>query len=131
MTQVEERPSKVVFYRERSGRVPVLGWLEGLPRQHRRRCQKAIERLRDNGHELRHPHVHYLTKEIHELRTRYGTNRYRIFYFWHGGNVAVLTGGIVKKTSAVPQSDLQRSLNRKLQFEQNPAIHTQEIDYAW
>ena len=131
MTQAETKPPRVVFYQERSGRVPIVEWLKGLPKEHRRRCQKAIERLMASGRDLRHPHAHRITAEIYELRTRYGTIRYRIFYFWYDGDVAVLTDGISKKTSAVSQRDVQRSLNRKRQFEQNPTLHTQEIDDAW
>ena len=131
MTQAETKPPRVVFYRERSGRVPIQTWLEGLPAEHQEKCLKAIEQLQEGGRDLRHPHVHRITAEIYELRTRYSTIRYRLFYFWHDSNVAVLTDGIAKKTSAVSQRDVQRSRNRKRQFEQNPALHTQEIDYAW
>ncbi|MYB94208.1 type II toxin-antitoxin system RelE/ParE family toxin [Candidatus Poribacteria bacterium] len=131
MTQAETRLPRVVFYRERSGRVPIQSWLDGLPAEHQEKCLKAIEQLQEGGRDLRHPHVHRITAEIYELRTRYSTIRYRLFYFWYEGNVAVLTDGIAKKTSAVSQRDVQRSLNRKRQFEQNPALHTQEIDYAW
>ena len=120
--------TQVVFYREQSGRVPIQTWLDGLPERHRDKCQQAIIQLQREGSKLRHPHVHRLTKDIFELRVRFGRNRYRIFYFWHGSTLAVLSHDIVKKTSAVPQRDLQRALNRKRQFEQNPTIHTQEMD---
>ena len=131
MTQAETKSPRVVFYREQSGRVPIQKWLDNLPAEHQEKCLNAIEQLRESGRDLRHPHVHRITAEIYELRTRYSTIRYRLFYFWYEGNVAVLTDGIAKKTSAVSQRDVQRSLNRKRQFEQNPALHTQEIDYAW
>ena len=31
MTQAETQPPQVVFYRERSGRVPIQNWLDRLP----------------------------------------------------------------------------------------------------
>ena len=128
MAQTETKTVQVSFYREESGRIPVQEWLENLPERHQQKCQSAIERLKENGHLLRHPHVHRLPNGIYELRIRFGTNRYRIFYFWHGGTVAVLTHGVAKKTSAVAPRDLQRALNRKRKFEQNPTVHTQEMD---
>ena len=119
---------RVVFYREQSGRVPTQDWLENLPKQHRRKCQVAIEKLREAGHQLKHPHVHRIRDGIHELRIRFGRSQYRLLYFWHGGTVAVLSHGIAKKTSAVPQHEIQRALRRKRAFEENPNLHTQEID---
>ena len=130
MAQTEVKPTQVVFFRERSGRIPVERWLKSLPKQHEHRCRDAIRRLQQFGYRLRDPHVHNLGQGIYELRTRIGRVRYRILYFWHGDTAAILSHGIAKQRSAIPRREIERALNRKRQFEQDPALHTQEIQNA-
>ena len=115
--------TRVVYYREESGRVPIEKWLMNLPRQHYGKCLSSIRRLRQAGHRLRHPHAHVLEDGICELRPRYGKVRYWILYFWHSTGV-VISHGFVKKTDKVPQSEIERARNRKRLFEQNPDLHT-------
>ncbi|MCY4552918.1 MAG: type II toxin-antitoxin system RelE/ParE family toxin [Candidatus Poribacteria bacterium] len=122
--------TKVVFYREQSGRVPIEKWLTDLPRRHYAKCLSSIRRLRQLGNLLRHPHAHALGDGICELRPRYGRVRYRILYFWHSEGTVVISHGFVKKTAAVPQREIQRALDRKRLFEQNPDLHTQEMPNA-
>ena len=45
----------VVFYRDDHGRVPLLEWLDGLPRKAQDKCRVKIERLQELGYELRRP----------------------------------------------------------------------------
>ena len=42
---------KVVFYREADGTVPILEWLETLPRLAVVKCRVKIDRLKELGHE--------------------------------------------------------------------------------
>ncbi len=126
--QFRQQQKRVVLYREQSGRVPLVEWIEKLPTQHRRKCRVAIQRLQNRGSQIRFPHAQHLRNGIFELRTRFGKVRYRLFYFWHGDTGAVITHGIVKKTGAVPERDIATALQRKSRFEANPTIHIQEID---
>ena len=119
--------TRVVYYREKSGRVPMQRWLNRLSRTPRRKCEELIVQLQESGRKLKYPRAHPLKGGIHELRARHGTVRYRILYFWHGSTVAVITHGIVKKSRAVPEDEIQRALRKKRDFEQDPATHTQEI----
>ena len=41
--------------------------------------------------------------------------------------MVVISHGFIKKTAKVPQGEIQRALDRKRLFEQNPDLHTQEI----
>ena len=63
--------TKVVFYREEDGTVPVLDWLDGLPDKVKAKCRVRIERLKGLGHELRRPEADYLRDGIYELRVGY------------------------------------------------------------
>jgi len=52
---------------------------------------------------------------------------YRILYFFHGQNVAVLAAGLTKEAS-VPAADIERALRRKKAFEQDPEQHSYDED---
>lgn len=119
--------TRVVYYREKSGRVPMQRWLNRLPEIPRGKCEELIAQLRESGRKLTYPHAHPLKGGIHELRARHGRVRYRILYFWHDSTVAVITHGIMKKSRAVPADEIQRALRKKRDFEQEPGTHTQEI----
>lgn len=113
----------VVFYKDREGNVPVLDWLDALPAKIQDKCVVKIERLRELGHELRRPEADLLRNGIYELRVgREGMN-YRILYFFHGRVAAVLAHGLTKEQE-VPVKDIERVLERKRLFEQDPKGHT-------
>jgi phage-related protein len=64
-----------------------------------------------------------LRDEIYELRARLGTVNYRILYFFHGRNVAVLAHAITKENE-IPAVDINRAVQRKRAFVTNPPAHT-------
>ena len=116
----------VVFYQEVPGDVPALDWLRRLQRTDRRgyaKCVARVQRLAELGHELRRPEADFLRDGIHELRARRGRVQYRILYFFHGKEVAVLAGGLSKE-GQVPDGDIDRALQRKFVFEKDPSTHT-------
>lgn len=113
----------VVFYKDREGNVPVLEWLDSLSTKMQDKCVVKIERLRELGHELRRPEADLLRNGIYELRVgREGLN-YRMLYFFHGRVAVVLAHGLIKERE-VPSKDIDRALERKRLFEQDPKGHT-------
>ena len=115
----------VVFYQDDPNTVPVLDWLDSLPRKALDKCRVRIERLRDLRHELGRPEADFLRDGIFELRGRLGTTNYRMLYFFQGRIAAVLAHGLVKE-SEVPQRDLELAIRRKRNFELDPDRHTYE-----
>ena len=116
----------VVFYQEAPGDVPALDWLRRLQRTDRRgyaKCVARVQRLAELGHELRRPEVDFLRDGIHELRARRGRVQYRILYFFHGEEVAVLAAGLSKE-GQVRDGDIDRALQRKVAFEADPSART-------
>ena len=116
----------VVFYQEAERDVPVLDWLKELRRSNQKAyetCIAAIERLGEFGHELRRPLADFLSDGIYELRIRKGRVNYRILYFFHGKNVAILIHALTKE-DVVPKADIGRALRRKKAFEADPGTHT-------
>jgi phage-related protein len=104
----------------------VLDWLKELRRTDQRAyesCVAAIGRLSELRHELRRPLADILRNGIYELRIRKGRVNYRILYFFHGRNLAIL-GHALTKEDKVPKADIERAIRRKKPFEENPAQHS-------
>ena len=119
----------VVFYKDKNGNIPVLLWLDKLERQDRKGlviCLERIQLLASLGHELRRPLADFLKDGIYELRTSRQRVQYRILYFFHGRNIAIIAHAIVKEGSAVPDIDIDRAIERQRLFTANPEIHTYE-----
>ena len=118
--------TRVVFYQEAPGDVPVLDWLRKLRRTDRRgyaKCVARVQRLAELGHELRRSEADFLRDGIHELRARRGRVQYRILYFFNVKQVAVLAGGLSKE-GRVPDMDIDRARQGKVAFEEDPSRHT-------
>ncbi len=64
---------------------------------------------------------------IYELRAKSGHVQYRLLYFFHGRNIAVLAHALTKE-AAVPSLEIERAIRRKAAFEANPKQHTYEED---
>jgi phage-related protein len=104
----------------------VLDWLKELRRSDQRAyetCVAAIERLVEFGHELRRPLADLLRDGIYELRIRKGRVNYRILYFFHGRNLAIL-GHALTKEDKMPMADIERAIRRRKAFEADPVKHS-------
>lgn len=117
--------TEVVFFAEDDGSCPVLDWLDGIPTKAQDKCIVRVERLAEMGHELRRPEAAYLRDDIYELRVSLQGIRYRMLYFFHGGQ-AVLSHGLIKKKRAVPPKEIDVAIERKARFQNNPLAHTYE-----
>lgn len=120
---------EVWFYRDEKG-APVLKWLSELRRSDSKafaKCVAAIRRLASYGHELRRPQADFLRDGIYELRVRSGNVHYRILYFFHGRQAALLTNGFSKE-GRVPNVEIERAIHRMKSFREDPAGHTYEED---
>jgi len=117
--------TRVVFYQEEDGIVPLLGWLDELPRRAVVKCRLRLDRLRELGHELRRPEADYLRDEIYELRVSLQGVQYRMLYFFHGTVAAVVSHGIVKDR-IVPPREIEVAIGRKRKFGEDPLRHTYE-----
>ena len=118
--------AELVFYQDRPGQAPVLDWLNELRQRDPRayaNCLAVIERLAEFGHELRRPAADLLRNGIHELRVKRGHVSYRILYFFHGRNLAILAHAVTKE-DRVSSMDIERALRRKSLFESDPEAHS-------
>ena len=118
----------IVFYMEDDGTAPALAWLEELRARQPRALAKMrakLELLAQMGYELRRPAADYLADGVYELRARWRKVNYRLLYFFHGENVAVLVHGLTKEKN-ISSADLARAKGRKETFENDPERHTYE-----
>jgi phage-related protein len=120
----------VIFYKAADGDCPVVEWLWKLKATNAKawaNCRVRIEQLAVLGHELRRPAADILRDGVYELRAKQGHVQYRILYFFHGRNVAVLAHSLTKEDE-IPDVDIEKAINRKKLFTANPKEHTYEIE---
>lgn len=117
--------TKVLFYREADGSVPILDWLDALPKKALDKCRVRMGRLAELGHELRRPEADYLRDGIYELRVGLGRLHYRMLYFFHENVAAVVCRGLTKE-QRVPPPEIDRALTAKRRFARGSARHTYE-----
>ena len=118
--------TRLLFFQNADGAAPVWEWLKDLragnPKAYAK-CVVRIRRLTELGHELRRPEADLLRDGIYELRARLGTVNYRILYFFHGRNVAVLAHALTKEDE-IPIAEIDRAVERKRAFIARPMAHT-------
>jgi phage-related protein len=115
----------VFFYRTESGDTPVLEWLAELRRRDSKafaNCLAKLRLLRAMGYELRRPAADMLRDGIYELRAKHGTVQYRMLYFFHGRNIAVVAHALTKQKT-VPAAEIERAIDRRRRYEKDPARH--------
>ena len=100
----------VIFYRTADGKCPVQEFLDSLPGKVAQKVAWVMSLVED----LDVVPSTYLKKlvstgEIWECRIQLGSNAYRIFCFFDGNSVVVLTHGLIKKTQKTPQQEIDRA----------------------
>src|SRR5438477_12149263 len=112
-----------VFYKDDDDSVPFLEWFDEIPSKVQAKCLLRIERLAELGYELRRPEADYLRDGIYELRVRHQSVNYRILYFFHQDQAAVLSHGL-RKERTVPAKEIDLAVRRKARFAADPERHT-------
>ena len=123
--------TKVIFYQTEDGSAPVLEWLHECLKTDRKgyaKCVARIQQLADSGYELRRPAADFLRDGVYELRAKHIRVQYRILYFFSGQNIAILAHAITKNQDQLPPIEIERAIQRKKQFEENPEVHTYTED---
>ena len=111
--------TRVVFFAEDDGTVPIVEWLDALIIKAQIKCLAKLKRLEDLGHELRRPEADILRDGIYELRVGFQGVNYRILYFFHGKGEAVISHGITKERAVSPK-EIDLAVDRKVRFERVP-----------
>ena len=117
--------TRVVFFQDEDGSVPILDWLDEIPGKAQIKCLARLKRLEQLGHELRRPEADLLRDGIYELRIGLQGINYRILYFFHGNAAAVVSHGLTKERR-VPSREIDEAVERKQLFEAKPKRYTFE-----
>jgi len=100
----------VTFYRTADGKCPVQNFLDSLSGKVARKVTWVLNLLEDLDTV---PSTYFKklveSEEIWECRIAFGSNAYRIFCFFAGGSVVVLTHGLVKKSRKTPKAEIERA----------------------
>lgn len=121
--------TKVYLYAE-DGVSPMLDWLRRLDRTNPRAvnaCLAKVRLLQGFGHQLRRPHADILRDGIYELPVASGGVNYRLLYFFHGKDIAIVAHGLTKE-KRVPAADIQRAIERRTRYERAPEEHRTAYD---
>lgn len=118
--------TEVILFKENDKSVPLVAWLESVPKKPQAKCVAALARLEELGHELRRPEADYLRDDIHELRVRFQRVNYRMLYFFHGRTVAVVSHGCTKQR-AVPKREIDAAVKRMERFRKDPKKHSERF----
>ena len=88
-----------------------LSSLIALSDRLRAKAVRSIVLLRELGPLLREPHAKKVTdwKGLFELRVALGGDTCRLFYFWHGARMVVVTSGYMKKGMKLERRELERA----------------------
>ena len=93
---------------------PALDFLRGLEAKLKAKSVRTIELLRRFGPTLLLPHCRKLAgHDLWELRVRQSTNICRLFYFYGGHDIFIVTSGYVKKSDKTNPVEIQRALRIK------------------
>ena len=101
---------KVKFYKDvKTGRNPVLEYIEGLSDKEKAKVLKYTEFLRIHKGYLEEPYSKHIKGKIRELRVDFANNRHRILYFIFIKKTIVLLHAFLKKTAKTPVSEIKRA----------------------
>ena len=107
----------IKYYVTTRGDCPFQSFLDAATAKVKAKFIKMLDLLAHHGPDLKRPYADLLRDDIRELRVRYGTSRYRAFYFFIMGKNIIITHGILKNTDHVPPDEINRALRRKRDFE--------------
>ena len=88
---------EVELYCTQSGKEVVQEFLDSLPHKDLAKVIRDIELLAQYAPDLHEPYTKHIDGPIWELRSKFSSNIYRIFYFIWDGNKLVLLHGFTKK----------------------------------
>ena len=100
----------IIFYKTSESKCPIGDFMDSLPGKVTQKITWVLRLIED----LEIGPVNYFKKlrgseEIWECRIQYGSNVYRIFCFFDGGAVVVLTHGIEKKRMKTPKREIEKA----------------------
>ena len=101
----------VEFYEDDAG-CPVQDFLNALEPRKRAKVIAIIAVLEEQGPTLPFPYSSQIEGKLHELRTHYGQDQYRVLYYGAVDRTFVLLHAFVKRTKQTPAGDVKVAKER-------------------
>jgi len=100
----------IIFYRTADGKCPVQEFFDSLSGKAAQKLAWVLSLIEDLD-VVPSTFLKKLVgnKEIWECRLQFGSNAYRVFCFFDGNSVVVLTHGMTKKTQKIPQREINKA----------------------
>ena len=112
---------EVELYQTEAGDEVVAEFLASLPHKDMAKVLRDIDLLAEFGTDLRQPYTKHIDGPIWELRTKFSSNIYRIFYFVKNESRLVLLHVFTKKTAKTPAAEIRIAKARFADYEKrNP-----------
>lgn len=112
MIYSKEEEYKVRFYQDaKTGRKPVLEYINNLSAKEEVKVLKYIDYLKVNKGILDEPYSKHIKGKIRELRVDFSNNRHRIFYFTFVDKNIIFLHAFLKKTPKTPLEEIQKAEN--------------------
>lgn len=109
---------EMVFYERANGEVPAQEFLDSLPIKLREKTLRSLALLQELGPQLRGEEAEYIRDGLFELRTQFGSDITRVFYFFFVGRKIAVTSGFIKKSQKTPRREIERALRCKRDWEE-------------
>jgi phage-related protein len=101
----------IIYYEKENGDCPVGEFIQQFDAVRERPIIYArLALLEEYGHQLKRPYADLVRDKIYELRFKISRNQIRILYFFAHGKTAILTNGFIKKTTKVPENEIERAI---------------------
>jgi len=109
----------IAYYQDKNGKKPVREYILGLDKNVRAKVMAYLSLLEEKGF-LPFPYTSNITTvpKIRELRIRFSTNFYRIFYFLSTGKKIILLHAFTKKQKRIPKIEILKARERMLDYVQ-------------
>lgn len=107
----------VLFYKSAEGKCPIQEFLDSLPGKVAQKVTWVLSLLEDLDSV---PSSYFKkligTEDIWECRIHFSSNAYRIFCFFEGNSVVILTHGFAKKTQKTPRQEIERAESYRREY---------------
>ena len=92
---------------------PAKAFLQSLDVKLRAKAFRTINLLQEFGPFLTGPHSKKIKQyeKLFELRVKHGSNICRLFYFYFGNNIYIVTSGYLKKDQKLNKAELKKAMH--------------------
>lgn len=107
---------QALFYEDKKGNSPVEGFLDSLPKKARLKMLRWIGLLEEKGVMMPRGYAkNFIGTDLWELICNFGSDDYRLFYFFDG-KIIILLHGFSKKTEETPKSEIDIAEKRMAEY---------------